>query len=127
MRAYAHPVAIPQQARWRLEQRLELRRRERWPALRDLNVRYRADYAYVAGRDNDGALSLCRLRYAGSPDRWGFACYLASKDGYEESFLPSGSFTGTPEEALDCACGLYLNDPSAWAEARSPDHSRENF
>jgi hypothetical protein len=21
---------------------------------------------------------------------------------------------GTPEEALDTACGLYLNDPSAW-------------
>jgi hypothetical protein len=23
---------------------------------------------------------------------------------------------GTPEEALDCACGLYLNDPKAWTE-----------
>jgi hypothetical protein len=21
---------------------------------------------------------------------------------------------GTAEEALDCACGLYLNDPTAW-------------
>ena len=21
---------------------------------------------------------------------------------------------GAPEEALDCACGLYLNDPTAW-------------
>lgn len=44
----------------------------------------------------------------------GFAVYLASKDAYEDSFLPNGSFAGTPEEAFDCACGLYLNDPSAW-------------
>jgi hypothetical protein len=28
--------------------------------------------------------------------------------------LPSGEFAGTPEEALDCACGLYLGDPIAW-------------
>jgi hypothetical protein len=107
-------MAIPDQARWRLEQRLELRRRERWRDLRDLKVRYRGDYAYITGTDTDGPLSLCRLRYNGSPDNWGFACYLASKDGYEESILPTGSFTGTPEEALDCACGLYLNDPTSW-------------
>jgi hypothetical protein len=116
-------VTIPQQARWRLEQRLNLRQRERWPALRDLKVRYRTDFAYIAGRDDDATLPLCRLRYTGSPDQWGFACYLASKDGYEDSILPTGSFTGSPEEALDCACGLYLNDPSAWAI----EHSRENF
>ena len=120
-------MAIPDRARWRLEQRLNLHRRERWPALRELKVRYRADYAYVTGRDHDGDLQLCRLRYAGSLDRWGFACYLASKDRYEASVLPSGAFTGTPEEALDCACGLYLNDPSAWLETQSGDHSRENF
>ena len=107
-------MAIPDQARSRLEQRLEARRRERWKDLRDLKVRYRGDHAYLTGTDTDGPLSLCRLHYHGSPDNWGFACYLASKDGYEESILPTGSFTGTPEDALDCACGLYLNDPTAW-------------
>jgi hypothetical protein len=45
---------------------------------------------------------------------WGFAIWLASKDGYEDSTLPSGYTAGTAEEALDCACGLYLNDPTAW-------------
>lgn len=120
-------MTIPQQSRWRLEQRLNLRRQERWPALRDLGVRYRADFAYVSGRDDDGPLCLCRLRYLGSSDTWGFACYLASKDGYEDSILPSGSFTGSPEEALDCVCGLYLNDPTAWIEALPTSHSRENF
>ena len=34
--------------------------------------------------------------------------------GYEDSVLPNGAFEGTPADALDCACGLYLGDPSAW-------------
>jgi hypothetical protein len=41
----------------------------------------------------------------------GLAIYVASRDGYENSILPTGYLVGTPEEALDCACGLYLNDP----------------
>ena len=31
-----------------------------------------------------------------------------------DSILPSGHFAATPEEALDCACGLYLGNPAAW-------------
>jgi hypothetical protein len=41
---------------------------------------------------------------------------LASRDGYEDSILPTGPPIGAPEEALDCACGLYLADPGAWQE-----------
>jgi hypothetical protein len=67
-----------------------------------------------------------RLRHGGSASRWGFAVYLASRDGYEDSILPSGMFAGTPEEALDCACGLYLGEPAAWLESRSED-SPTNF
>ncbi|WP_409468420.1 hypothetical protein [Streptomyces sp. HC307] len=52
-----------------------------------------------------------RLRYGGSASTWGFALYLASTDKYEDTTLPTGSFAGTPEEALDCACGLYLTAP----------------
>jgi cellulose synthase/poly-beta-1,6-N-acetylglucosamine synthase-like glycosyltransferase/peptidoglycan/xylan/chitin deacetylase (PgdA/CDA1 family) len=37
----------------------------------------------------------------------------ASRDGYEDNLLPSGSPVGSPEEALDCGRGLYLNDPTA--------------
>ena len=44
--------------------------------------------------------------------RWGFAMYLASKDGYEDAVLPTGAFAGLPEDALDCAAGLYLGDPT---------------
>ena len=38
------------------------------------------------------------------------AIYLASRDGYEPDILPSGWPTGTPEEAIDCAGLLYLDD-----------------
>jgi hypothetical protein len=122
-------MPIPDGARRTLERRLEQRRRERWPDLHDLSVRYRAPFAYVAGADEDGPLPLFRLRYLGSPTDWGFAIYLASKDGYEDSVLPSGMFTGTPEDALDCACGLYLGDITAWLEPPPDDapDSRGNF
>lgn len=45
---------------------------------------------------------------------FGFAIYLWSKEGYEGSILPNGSFEATPQEALDCAGDLYLDNPSAW-------------
>jgi hypothetical protein len=32
----------------------------------------------------------------------------------QDSILPDGAFTGSPEQALDTACGLYLADPTAW-------------
>jgi hypothetical protein len=120
-------VTIPDGARRALTRQLADRRQQRWPDLTHLHIRYRGDFAYVAGATIDDAdpQPLFRLRYVGSPNDWGFAIYLASKDGYEDSILPAGRFVGTPAEALDCACGLYLNDITAWTDA-SPD-SRENF
>ena len=65
----------------------------------------------VTGRLTDGdTLPLMRLRDGGSAARWGFAIYLASKDGYEDSVLPTGVFAGAPEDAVDTACGHYLGD-----------------
>jgi hypothetical protein len=51
------------------------------------------------------------------------AVYLASRDGYEDSVLPSGLPIGTPQQALDCACGLYLGDPTAWQQPSPPANS----
>jgi hypothetical protein len=105
----------PESTKISLGQRLRGHARERWPGLAAVNVRHRGGFAYITGELADGAsLPLCRLRYSGYANQWGFAIYLASKDGYEDSILPSGHPVGTAEEALDCACGLYLNDPTAW-------------
>jgi hypothetical protein len=56
---------------------------KRWPQITEVTVRYRANFAYIdAVLDDSDQLQLCRLRD-----------------------------TGHPEQALDCACGLYLGDP----------------
>lgn len=109
-------AAIPDNTRRLVQSRLQARAAERWPELTDVRVRTRAGFAYVEATTADGEeLALCRLRYLRTASEWGFGMYLASKDGYEDSVLPSGSFSGSVEEAFDCACGLYLNDPSAWS------------
>jgi hypothetical protein len=115
------PPAIPESTKTSLGQRLRARQRERWPGLAGVAVRFRGRFAYVDGDLHSGeVLALCRLRYGGSASLWGFAVYLASRDGYQDSVLPSGLPIGEPEEALDCACGLYLGDPSAWQEHLPP-------
>ena len=105
----------PASTKTSLGQRLNARARDRWPALTRVQVRFRGQFAYIDGQLPDGdVLPLCRLRYSGSASRWGFAIYRASHDDYQDSYLPTGDSAGSGEDALDCACGLYLNDPTAW-------------
>ena len=108
-------VTIPESTKTSLVQRLDQRAEQRWPHIGELVVRYRAGFAYVDAILPDGSIQkLCRLRYARSASIWGFAIWRASHDDYEDSYLPTGSPSGTPQQALDTACGLYLNDPTAW-------------
>ena len=108
-------VKVPDSTKSSLEQKLHSHARQRWPQLTGISVKHRAGFAYVTGHAPDGEeLPLCRLRYIGSASSWRFAIYRASHDDYEENFLPTGSMAGTPEQALDTACGLYLGDPTAW-------------
>ncbi|HSP39462.1 MAG TPA: hypothetical protein VLR26_17110 [Frankiaceae bacterium] len=107
----------PESTKTSLGQRLRARAHDRWPQLTDLTIRFRGQFAYIDGILPDGqTLPLFRLRYGGSASRWGFAIYRASHDDYQDSTLPSGPFAGSPEHALDTACGLYLNDPGAWRQ-----------
>jgi hypothetical protein len=108
-------AAPPASTKTSLQQRLTARARQRWPQLDGVDVHFRGAFAYVTARLPEGqTIPLMRLRYGGSAARWGFAIYLASKAGYQDSVLPTGHFAGAPEDALDTACGLYLGDPSAW-------------
>ena len=105
----------PESTKASLTHRLNARARDRWPDLVSVEVRFRSNFAYVDAREADGSvLKLCRLRYGGSAHLWGFALYRASHDDYEDSVLPNGMLAGSAEDALDCACGLYLDDPAAW-------------
>jgi hypothetical protein len=106
---------IPTSTQTSLWQRLTSHAQQRWPQINQISTRYRAGFAYVDAVLPDGeTLRLCRLRYGGSAHQWGFAIYRASHDDYEDSYLPTGQPVGTAEDALDTACGLYLNDPTAW-------------
>ena len=64
------------------------------------------------------SLPLCRLLYTGSATTGGFAIRRASH--YDKSVLPSRYPAGTLQEALDCACGLYLDDTTAWLNPPPP-------
>jgi len=77
--------------------------------------RWRAGYAYIDAvlDDEDDVLQLCRLKDTGHPELWGFALFTYSNERYEDNILPTGLPFGTPEDALDCAAGLYLGDPTA--------------
>jgi predicted lipoprotein with Yx(FWY)xxD motif len=112
----------PASTKTSLGQKLRERARQRWPQLAGIGVRFRGQFAYVTGQLPDGTeLPLCRLRYVGYASTWGFAIYRASHDDYQDNYLPSGQPSGTPEETLDCACGLYLGDPTAWLTPPSTD------
>ncbi len=105
----------PESMRSSLTQRLNSRAAQRWPDLAGIEVRFRSNFAYVDGVYPNGTVEkLCRLRYGGALHTWGFALYRASHDDYQDNYLPNGMMAGSPEEALDSACGLYLNDPTAW-------------
>ena len=107
--------APPASTKISLTQRLNHRARARWPDLASVEVRFRTNFAYIDANHADGTvLKLCRLRYSGSAHTWGFALYRASHNDYQDTFLPNGMLAGSAEDALDCACGLYLNDPTAW-------------
>ena len=113
----------PDSTKTSLEQRLRARARERWPQIASLQIRHRGNFSYIDATLADATtLKLCRLRYVGSAHDWQFAIYRASHDDYDESVFFTGLPVGTCQDALDTACGLYLNDPTAWT--RPPTNLR---
>ncbi|MFT4286372.1 hypothetical protein [Nocardioides sp.] len=102
-------AAIPDSTKASLAQRLSAHAREHWPRIEKIITRYRAGFAYVDAIVDGEQIRLCRLRYAGYANQWGFAIYRASHDDYDNAFLPTGYMSGTAEEALDTAAWLYLD------------------
>jgi hypothetical protein len=121
---------IPESTKTSLGQRLRARQRERWPALATVQARFRGRFAYVDGELQDGeVLPLCRLRYAGSASLWGFAIYLASRDGYQDSVLPSGLHAGTPRRRWIAPAGSTwpTSAPGNNPQQPAPDHARTSI
>ncbi len=116
--------AVQATLRARLEQHVRTHWSER---CREIVVRFRGAFAYVdafplsrqfmpgttpeeRARIEATPTRLCRLGDLGSPGRWAFAFFKYSDEKYEPSFLPSGEFAGTPDEAFDCSALVYLHD-----------------
>lgn len=103
----------PESTKSSLSWRLRTHAAEHWPHL-TLQVRFRGAFAYIDAQTahDQEPFPLCRLRYGGSASTWGFALYLYSSGKYQDQILPTGSSAGSPEDALDCACTLYLSGPA---------------
>jgi hypothetical protein len=120
--------SIPNAVQSALRARLERHVRTHWKhRCREVVVRFRGTFAYVdafplhhqfmpgttpekQAQIEATPTHLCRLGYLGRADLWTFAFFKYSDEKYEPSFLPSGASVGTPEEALDCAAQVYLQD-----------------
>ena len=104
-----HMPAIPASTRSSITLRLLRHAGEHWPQLQKLEVTSRGGFAYVTGTLPGGEQQpLFRLRYGGSAHSFGFAIYSHARERYEDAVLLTGYPAGTPQEALDTACTLYL-------------------
>ena len=96
---------IPESTKTSLAQRLRAHAKANWPQLAEIHVRFRGQFAYVAGELANGEqMPLMRLRYGGSAHRWGTAIYVASKNSYEDQIW----FSRSIEEVFDLVCDLHV-------------------
>ena len=115
-------MKIPESTELSLQGKLVARQRERWPNSRTCGCASGATWPTSTVSCPTATFCPSPPPLAGSATYFGFAVYLASRDGYEDSFLPNGAFEATPADALDCACGLYLGDPTAWVTIKAAPH-----
>ncbi len=72
--------------------------------------RYRGQYLYLDRCDYGRVSPICRLTYTGQMEKWGFAIYKYSDNGYDpdEWFFPgSGHVNGTVEGAMKAGLEAY--------------------
>ena len=124
---------IPDDVKRRTEERIRRYAEENFEGRYDrLDIRFRGQFCYVDAytepedmgpnwpppdwpetreeymeRMRNTPTHLCRLRYFGDEEGWGFAFYTYSNEKYSLSVFPSGEFLGTPEDAFE-ASSLYL-------------------
>ena len=118
---------IPEAVREKLATRLLRHVTRRWTGrVRKILLRFHGAYAYVAVveavrgekvqsqvcryiEEGEVPLQLCRLGYIGNIDHWMYAFFKYSDECYAPSVVASGSFLAAPEQAFDCAAGVYLH------------------
>ena len=125
---------IPEAVRQRMEARLRRHAEEQFAGrYTRLEVRFRGQFCYVDAytepeplgpnwppadwpesreeyleRLRNTPVHLCRLRYFGEEERWGFGFYSYASERYELSMFPTGEFFGPAEYALQVSGQMYL-------------------
>ena len=125
---------IPEAVRLRLESRLRSYAEEQFAGrYTRLQLRFRGQFCYIDAytepepvtptwppadwpesreeyldRLRNTPVHLCRLRYFGDEERWGFGFYSYANERYELSMFPTGEFFGPPEDALQVSGQMYL-------------------
>ena len=133
-RSVAEPKSIPDTVRWELPGRILSHAKKHFKGkFTHIDVRFRGALCYLDAycdpsvrsealprpdtreyreylkSHEDTVTHLCRLRYLGSRDIWGFEFFTYSSNKYEPSVFPSGLPTGTPEDAFDIAASVHLS------------------
>ena len=127
-------VKIPEKVRERVKQRILKYAETHYSGkyIR-LDIRFRSQFCYIDAykepylapdfpppdfpesreeyieRVRNNPLHLCRIRYFGDEEAWGFAYYSYSNEKYKLSVFDNGTFYGTPEEAFESSA-MYLQD-----------------
>jgi hypothetical protein len=116
----AHGQA-PESTKTSLGQRLTAHARQRWPQFAGIDVRYRGAFAYIDGqlpRRHHPAPLPAPLRRLGQ--HMGI-CHLPRQQRQLPGLRPAHRLARRhPQEALDCAAGLYLADSTAWLTLPPP-------
>jgi hypothetical protein len=125
---------VPEAVRQRTEARLRRFAEDRFAGrYTRLDIRFRGQFCYIDAyiepeplgpdwppadwpesreeyqdRLRNTPIHLCRLRYFGDEERWGFGFYSYASDRYELSMFPTGEFYGRPEDALEVSAEMYL-------------------
>ena len=129
-------MKIPDSVKHSVEQRIQVFAKENFNGsyLR-IDLRFRGQFCYIdayrepdaneyafvprdweesrdeyMGRMRNTPTHLCRLRYFGDEDRWGFGFYTYSNEKYELSMFPTGDFFGSPEDAFEVSANVYLRN-----------------
>jgi hypothetical protein len=102
----------PASTKTSLQQRLSGRAREHWPQLAGVEVRFRAQFAYVSGvLADDTTLPLMRCATADRPPGGASQSTWQARTATRTLTCPPATPPGHPKrEALDVAWALYLND-----------------
>jgi len=101
---------IPGEIRAQVDAIVEQFNEQEMPSRRGLYIpRYRGNYLYLDRKSWGGVIRICRLKYNGAMDNWGFSIFKHSNERYasDEWFPSDEHIDGTVKGAMRAGMGAY--------------------